>query len=434
MEIHKRYSGGAVELKVTGRLDGYWSDHLARTLDEEIHQGSHHLRLDLSEVGFLSSAGIGILVKFYQALKKIQGSFSISKASERVSKTIELCGLKEVLLTDTRVGLDCSAEKAVQPVVELRRVEQIETPQAIFDVHTLEPEAGLTCCIVGLPGPLEECQFGKENCRTLEFPDSTFAIGLGALGQSFEECRCRFGEFIAVAGAVAYLPTDGTNVPDYLIAAESALPDVQVCYGVACHAASMGGFSKLLRFETKKDTGPVTLAHVVESCLDIAKSTRAGIVIVAETAGLIGAALRRSPTQQIHKQSPLQFPQVREWLSFSAEPAHTRSVALIAGIALREHCEALGPVLRPLDGSTANGTTPIASHFHAAAFSYRPLQKGAIDLNRTVRKLFEEQTLESVLHLLNDNRPIVGAGQSEFIRGACWIGTIQQVTAEAKAT
>src|SRR5262249_31104333 len=97
MEIHKRFDTDVVELTVTGRLDGYWADHLASALEEEIREGSHHILLDLSEVAFLSSAGIGILVKFYRQLKDIQGSLAVSKSSQQVRKRLEISGLNEVL-------------------------------------------------------------------------------------------------------------------------------------------------------------------------------------------------------------------------------------------------------------------------------------------------------------------------------------------------
>ena len=51
--------------------------------------------------------------------------------------------------------------------------------------------------------------------------DSRFALGIGAFGASDADCRDRFGEFIAVAGAAAYLPGDGTDVPDYLVASDA---------------------------------------------------------------------------------------------------------------------------------------------------------------------------------------------------------------------
>jgi anti-anti-sigma factor len=428
VEISRRYSRDTVELSVAGRLDGYWSDHLASALDEEIRLGRHHLLLDLSEVVFLSSAGIGVLVKSYNDLDSIRGSLSIWKASERVRKVIEICGLDQMLLAKEDILQD---DKRV-PYSTSSLVRHVERAEASFDVYALAAEAGLTCRILGDAKLIDGCRFSKENCYSMDFPDSSFAIGLGALGENFDECRSRFGEFIAVAGAVAYQPTDGTNVPDHLVAAGKSLSHVQVCYGIACEGLTAGPFSTLLRFQAGHDGGPVTLTQLVDSCLEIADSKRLGIVMVAESAGLVGAALRRSPTQASQEPGPFEFPQVREWLTFTAERAHTRSMTLVAGVALRDGSGVMAPVVRPLNSSTADGVGPISGHFHAAAFSYHPLQNGKIDLKTTVRKLFEGQTVEDVLHLLSDDRVIAGAGQSEFIRGACWIGPIREIATEGK--
>ena len=81
MQITKQLCGETVELKVEGRVDSYWADHLAAAVDQEIRQGSHHIQLDLSQVAFLSSAGIGTLVRLYKDLKSIQGSFAVSNCS-----------------------------------------------------------------------------------------------------------------------------------------------------------------------------------------------------------------------------------------------------------------------------------------------------------------------------------------------------------------
>jgi len=134
--------------------------------------------------------------------------------------------------------------------------------------------------------------------------------------------------------------------------------------------------------------------------------------------------LRRSPALGA-KQPLFTHPHVREWVSFTPERAYPRGLALVVGVAARGAQPALSPLLRPLRGSAG-----AAGHFHAAAFSYRPLQKGAVELAPTVATLFEAETLQGVLHLLTDDRDRAGAGQSEFVRGACWIGPIASVTAE----
>ena len=421
MEITVEASGEAKKLKVKGRLDGYWADHLAKALEEEIHRGSHHLLLDLSEVVFLSSAGIRVLVKYYRQLREIQGSLVVSEASEPVKKVLEISRLTGVLFSGTSaeavIGAPSGIATAVAPAMGVR----LEVHGAAFDVFPCTLEAKLKIRLLGDPNLLRGCRFRQESCSTVQFPESIFGIGLGALGDSFEECRGRFGEFIAVAGAVAYFPTDGTNVPDYLVAAGASYPDVQVCYGLACE----GQFSKLARFEAKNEAGTVTLTQLVESALEIAGAEQTGLIMVAESAGLIGAALRRPPTVEAPENAPFEFPRVREWLSFTAEPAYVRSLALVTGVAARGVEGALAPLLRPLTSAT-----PIMGHFHAATFSYRPLQKGKIELTKTVKSLFENQTLQGVLHLLSDDRAFAGAGQSRFVRGACWLAPLAETIEE----
>jgi anti-anti-sigma factor len=433
MQITKRLSGETVALKVEGRLDGYWADHLAAAIDQEIRQGSHHIQLDLSQVAFLSSAGIGMLVRFYKDLKSIQGSFAVSNCSRNVLKVLELSKLVEVLVAEklpeasvTNEARQSSTTEAPAPTT----IRQIERSEAMYEIYPLAPESKLECRRLGDASLLERCGFAKEHCRTMQFSDSTFAIGLGAFGEHFEDCQGRFGEFIAAGGAVAYLPTDGTNVPDFLLAGGTALPEVQVCYGIACHGANPQPFSSLIRFEAKKSGEPVPLSLLLESCLDLSDAQQIGIVMIAESAGLIGAALRRSPVKAASVPNAFEFPRIRDWLSFTAEPAYTKSVVLSAGIAVRgSSADALAPVIRPFPNASSSGL-PVSGHFHAATFSYRPVQRGQIDLKASIKTLFERQTLEGILHLLSDDRALSGGGQSELVRGACWIAPISNITAE----
>jgi hypothetical protein len=146
------------------------------------------------------------------------------------------------------------------------------------------------------------------------------------------------------------------------------------------------------------------------------------MVLVAESAGMLGAALRRSPAlAAAANASPFQYPEVRSWLSFSTERLYSRSLALISGVAAKSADDGLAPFLR-LMGKEAS---PVG-HFHAAAFSYRPLKKGDIDLHATVATLFETETLQGVLHLLADDRETAGPRESEFVRGACWMGALSE--------
>jgi anti-anti-sigma factor len=428
MQITKRQSGKIVELLVEGRMDVHWSEHLAAAVREEMRQGSHHIRLDLSQVPYLSSAGIGVLVRLHHEFKRIQGSFAVANCSPTALKSLEITNLAALLVAEDRAAATGTEPKTIEPSA-FEAAKRVEKNGANYEIFSLQPAAKLQCRTIGDPGSLEQRGFSKACCHGLQFSEGTFAIGLGALGEDFADCQERFGEFIAAGGAVAYLPTDGTNAPDFLLAGGTTLPGAQVCYAIACQGAGPQPFQKLIRFEAAGSDRPIALSLLLGACLELAEAQQAGVVMIAESAGLVGAALRRSPVMAHAGGDVFAFPDVREWLSFTAEPAHTKSVVLLGGVAARAECEELKGWIRPL-GALTNLRPPVSGHLHAAAFSYRPVPKGKIELKESVRALFEGQSLEGILHLLHDDRGEAGGRESEFVRGACWIAPLAKAAGE----
>ena len=404
MEITRTLGGEFVSIGLVGRLDGYWSDHLTAALTDAVREGHHHIRLDCSGVNFLSSAGIGVLMKFHKELARINGTFLVVNASAPVSTVLRITRLAQFLVEPP--GTDpATATRERQPPA--RRIERDDVG---FDVFDLDARASLTCRAIGTAAPLATGGFVDEHCTSLESLVPTLAVGVGAFGDSFADCGPRFGELLSVAGATAYQPADGTNVADYLVATGALRADVRVLYCLACE----GRFSHLVRFETLQPGATVGLARLLHGCLEAAGAKAIGVVVVAEAAGLVGAALRRSPSSRLDDADFFTHPGVRTRLSFTAERAYARSVALAAGVVGRgagtEQLRPIGP--------------DCVGHVHAAAFRFRPIRKGPIDFTETVAGLFEPDQLMGVLHLLHDDRGAGGAGESELVRGACWVGPI----------
>jgi anti-anti-sigma factor len=392
MEILRFQRDGYLEMLFDGRLDGYWAQHLAESASQVMREGTHALRLNLSKTTYISSAGIGTLVQLYKDFAAVNGSFGIVEPSASVKKILEMVGLSQMLLC----GAPAAAAAPVAPGSE------------VYDCVAGGP---LTCRLSGDPRRLKNTAFTEAESASIALGETSMALGLGALGEGFSNCRDRFGEFLAIAGAAAYQPTDGTNIPDYMVSTGSFVPQVTALYSLCCQ----GSFSKLLRFEEQ-----APLSGIVEKALAAAGARTAAVVILAESAGLIGAMLKRSP---VGGESMFGFPGVQGWLSFSPERSWARHLVLLAGVASTAPEGALQPFLRPLARASA-----LSGHFHAAAFGYRPLQKGRLDLRTAVRSLFDAGGPQAVLHVLGDDRER-GAGESEFLRGACWTGPIGEVAA-----
>ncbi|HEU5303255.1 MAG TPA: hypothetical protein VFU40_01315, partial [Gemmatimonadales bacterium] len=281
------------------------------------------------------------------------------------------------------------------------------------------PDGALSCQLHGHPDQLTQAPPGPNDCSIVAFPDGTFGLGLGAIGTSYEECQDRLGELVAVAGCVAYFPSDGARMADYLVGDGPAAPRAMLASGLSC----TGEFSKLVRFNTQPEADSVPLSELAAVCLEASGGKMAGLVVAGETAGLSGARLRRSPAGPGGSPVRLELPAIREWLSFAPERTYPGMTALIAGVVARRPEGPLATHLRPL---TAVGQ--LYGHFHAAVFSYRPLPQRTVELSALVKGLFRNHQLRDVLHLLWDDRGETGVGESALVRGVGWVGPITQIS------
>jgi hypothetical protein len=165
------------------------------------------------------------------------------------------------------------------------------------------------------------------------------------------------------------------------------------------------------------------LSNLIGKALDVLQAPDGGFIIAAESAGLIGVALRKSPDAAASWDELFRHPEIRQWLAFTSERVHDRSLVFIVGVAAaaREKTRSWQAMMRPLTPHDS-----LTGHFHAAAFTYRAMPKGFISLQETTRTLFEEQKLLGLLHLVNDSREISGNGESMLLRGAIWMAPLQE--------
>ena len=238
-------------------------------------------------------------------------------------------------------------------------------------------------------------------------------------GPNSMTCRGRFGEFLAAAGVSAYSPSEGSGHPDFEQATGAFVPEVHVLYGMA-YSRERRGDDGPLRVERGEPGDPAAaLSKLAEAALTQGKSETVGVVLdrrdrgiswhcIAAIAG--GHRGRRDRHLRTHQGTRLAF--------LTSEPEHARSTALVVGVATRGSSPALAPFVRPLSGT---GPPDLKGHFHAAVVPYRPLPRGSFELAPVVQLLFEPGRVETVLHLLGDSRPIVGAGESTFNRGVFWV-------------
>lgn len=399
MEIIRHPGEHRYALRLQGRFDANWATHVGNAVDEVIRGGYRHIELDLAGVNYISSAGVRILFKTLRALTAAGGSLRVSSADANVTGVIEMSGLASLL------------EEQAPPAAPV--AVTWESEGTIFEEHALESAGPMSGRIYGEPlssfagvqsRPLSRLSFGSQD----------IGVGIAAFGPP-DDVDGRFGEWLAAGGATLAMPTDGSSVPDYLIAEARHVPQATLLTGITAR----GSFDRLYRFESRNSTrGTICWSALIGHLLLRSGHATAAFAAVTETAGVVGASLLRSPTAP-RQGSLFAFPAVRDWLSFTGESDEQRSVSLLTGFASRESDPVLAPHIRPLGKESG-----VMGHFHAAIFPYRPLPGGKVDLPAMASELASSGMAKTVLHLLGDEREIGGVGETEMMRGAVWMAPV----------
>ena len=412
MKIDAARDGGSAILRLGGRLDREGAEHLSNTLEDLLRDGVRSLTIDLATVTYISSAATKVLARWQQELAGLRGEVQLTALPPALRETLAIAGW------DSRVE-GPGGHGSTDLRLSSWQLQSGSARSGQYQVSARAPEGSLRCHLYGQPDQLTRAPFEPDDCSVVTFPAGAFGLGIGAIGGSYDECHERLGELVAVAGCVAYFPSDGARMADYLVGEGPVAPRAVLASGLGCE----GEFSKLVRFSTQPEADAVPLSELAAVCLETAGGRVAGLVIAGETVGLSGARLRRSPAA--HGSTAVRFdvPAVREWLSFAPERTYSVTTTLIAGVVARAPKGPLAAHLRPL-GLVGQ----LYGHFHTAVFSYQPLPQRTVDLGDLLRGLFKNHQLRDVLHLLWDDRGEAGVGESALIRGVAWVAPVTQVS------
>ena len=81
---------------VAGEVDVYTAAQLRAVLDEEIGAGNARLVVDLDEVSFLDSTGLGVLVGRLKLVRNNSGWLRIVCSNDRILRVFRITGLDKV--------------------------------------------------------------------------------------------------------------------------------------------------------------------------------------------------------------------------------------------------------------------------------------------------------------------------------------------------
>ena len=98
MKISRRdLASGVAVLHLEGRLNAVSTDALRKAVHDVVNGGTSQIAIDLSDVGFVDSSGLGALVSGLKETRRAGGDLRIAAANDQVRLVLQLTNLDRVL-------------------------------------------------------------------------------------------------------------------------------------------------------------------------------------------------------------------------------------------------------------------------------------------------------------------------------------------------
>lgn len=96
LSVSSADQGAVTVVHVAGEIDVYTAPLLREVLDKQVAAGRTNLVVDLENVSFMDSTGLGVLVGRLKLVRGQNGTLRIVSAQERILKVFKITGLDKV--------------------------------------------------------------------------------------------------------------------------------------------------------------------------------------------------------------------------------------------------------------------------------------------------------------------------------------------------
>ena len=87
-------------VKVQGEVDAYSAHQLRACLDEVADTPQRRIVVDVKDVGFIDSSGVGVLVASVKRLRQDGRALVVRGPTRQITKLLEITGLRQLVVVD----------------------------------------------------------------------------------------------------------------------------------------------------------------------------------------------------------------------------------------------------------------------------------------------------------------------------------------------
>lgn len=103
VSIKMTENDNAVHVSLSGEIDAYTAPKVRDELMKHANKKGMQLVVDLSEVTYMDSTGLGVFVGLFKQLRTNEGDLTLTGMSERLQRLFDITGLADVMEINTEV-------------------------------------------------------------------------------------------------------------------------------------------------------------------------------------------------------------------------------------------------------------------------------------------------------------------------------------------
>lgn len=363
-----------------GRVDGITAPEMEKSLQSLFQDGNRQLLVDLSEIKYISSLGLRVLLKMQKEIKKAEGEIFIESMSEQVKTVFDMSGFDKLF---RKYNTSFDSDKDSKQELQKSEISGIKIIEKELD----STEATIT--FFGDSHKLKSASFTQSDVHRIDSSEICFGCGLAALGNSYQEFSPYFGEAMVINHNMIVYPAinqSAVDVQEYHT--EKSTQSYPFFYGFKI----AGKINKLIYLQ--KDDG-LTLQELKEIIFARCNSTKVGIVFYGKSNGIMGLNLKKIPVSENNPQKKdiLSEQEFLKWFSYPIEPESKNKIILGTGI-----------IGKATKASEKEILTQHEMHIHAAITGERILNQNLLSFESELERLVLKSNLSKIQHLLPESR------------------------------
>ncbi|MEO5361527.1 MAG: STAS domain-containing protein [Nitrospirota bacterium] len=399
---------------VRGRLDALGAQELEKAINSALSEQILCVVINMSFSDYISSAGLRVIQSINKKLMKSGGSAALSNLNNYCSKVTDMAGFNKLLpiFDSSKEALTycgrIASEKAILTNWHKLPKKDVVVGSMVFIDGSEDTGA------IEILGNVDDVLYSKITLNHLaskRFSKTEYSIGLGGLGDKVQDYFPVMGEMMTIGGTMIWLPTDGNDIPDFLI---PQYDTGEVTVRTTFNVSIIGNFNDYIYFESNIEGG-CTLTELYRALFNVTKERRQdfkgviGVAMRAEMAAIFASGVKKSPISDnspSNGQMIVHASNISEWFDIDTTPRHTDTTALICGLGadltmdLSAYNEKELKSVFYLHPANLGGKTEML-HNHGVIFSPIPMAGKIANFEAEIKNVINKSDFIDMRHLLD---------------------------------